>query len=209
MNYIYNFSQKLINQYYQNIYDTFLNEKENQYFLIINQNYYNPLNNYNHYLKKYKSHFYIVSHCQDFSNSLKNETQHDECSEYVNFQLYSIDQILNEFEAIKFNIIIIFHIPNLGYLENILNISLYYKCTIHIYVSLSNKSSSFKNKYRLLLKNMNFIELGYVFLYPSFIEFLENNSSYDIVSIQSLEDHHYAFYGSHKNYKITLHPKSK
>ena len=44
MNYIYNFSQKLVNQYYQNIYETFLNEKENQYFLIINQNYYNSLN---------------------------------------------------------------------------------------------------------------------------------------------------------------------
>ena len=210
MNFISNLYDSIFNKYYISIYETFLDKKENQNMLIINQNFYNPLNDFSHYLKKYNLHLYIVCHSKNCLDKLKNEIKYDECSKYLHAELYSIDQILDQYENIKFHQIILFHIRSLNYLENLLELCIYYKVPINIYISLSKKSSTIiKNKYRSLLKNINSIELGYVFSYTDLIEICENHPSYDLISIQTLEDSYYAVYGSHKNYKIILQPKIK
>jgi hypothetical protein len=209
MNYISHFYNSLFNKYYQNIYETFLTDKENQNILIVNQNYYNPLNDFSHHLKKYKLNLYIVSHSQETNEQINNEIKDEECSKYVHIDIYSIDKILNQYDNINFDKIILFHIRSLDYLENLLQLVSYYKVPIYIYISLSKKSTSIiKNKYRSFLKNINSIELGFVFSYSDLIEILENHSLYDLISIQTLEDSYYAIYGSHKNYKIILNPKS-
>ena len=210
MNYISNFYDSLFQKYYQNIYETFLIEKENKNILIINQNYYNPLDTFSHFIKKYKLTLYIVSSSEETKNKLKSETENDECSNNIHCDIYSIDQILHIYENIKFHQIILFHIRSLDYLENILNLCSFYKISINIYISLSKKSTVLiKNKYRSLLKHINSIELGYVFSYSDLMKILENHLFYDIISIKTLEDSYYAVYGSHKNYEIVLKPKKK
>ena len=210
MNYISKFYNSVFNKYYQNIYETFLNKTINQNILIINQNYYNPLNDFSHYLKKYNLNLYIVSHSQETNEKINTEIKCEECSKYIHIDIYSIDQILNKYENIKFHQLVLFHIRSLEYLENILQLVSYYNSPIHIYISLSkNSTTDIKNNFRSLLKNINSIELGYVFSYSSLIEILENHSFYDLISIQTLEDSYYAIYGTHKNYKITLKPKKQ
>ena len=53
-------TEKSYNEYYKNIYmEIFDNCNKNDTILIINQNYYNPLKDYSHYIKKYNLKIYI------------------------------------------------------------------------------------------------------------------------------------------------------
>ena len=208
MNYIHQLYSTFFSDYYQRIYSTFLVPTKNENILIVNQNDYNPLIHFSHFLKKFNTHLYIIYHSHDTLNKNKEKLQNEECSPLVHIDFYSIEKIMNEYVNIRFNKIVVLHIQTLDYLEKILDIARFFKTNLILYVSLSKSNLSSKNICRSLLKYVNSQELGNVFNYSEILTFIEHYKYYEIDTIKIMNDNYYAVYGSHKNYQIILKPKS-
>ena len=85
MNYIYSFQNNMLNNYYKNLYNSFLLNNENENILIINQNFYNPLTSFSNYLKKYNTNLYILFNDENSCIELHNEIHLDECNHLIHY----------------------------------------------------------------------------------------------------------------------------
>ena len=209
MNYIKNFQNNIMDKYYKNVYSSFLLNDENENVLIINQNYFNPLLYYSHYLKKYNVNLYILFSNNDYIDKLNNETNYEECSNLLHYNLVSLDQILIEYQNIKFNKIVLLHVKSLEFLEKILDIADFFKVDMYIYISLSIKNKlKLKNSIRSIIKNISKEEFGYVFDYDDIINLLNTYKNFTISNINMVHNNHYITYGSHKSYLFIFKYKS-
>lgn len=203
MNYIYSIQNNILNNYYKNLYNSFLLKNENENILILNQNFYNPLIAYSNYLKKYNTNLYIFFNDENSYIELNNEIHLDECNYLIHY-IKNIDNI-QEYSNINFNKIIIFHINDINYLKNMILKLEFLKSNIYIYISLSTSNKIYyKNQIRNLLKNTHNNNFGNVFDYDEVFNLINNFKNYDIVNIQLLNINHFITYGSHKSYLIIL-----
>jgi len=204
MNYIYNIHNDLITQYYKNIYNSFLFNEENEKIFIINQNYFNPLTFYSHYLKKFNTHLYILFSNYEFIDKMQENIQSEECKNLIHYHHYSLDKFLEEYKKIDFNKIVALHISSIDYLQNIIKIGELFKTNIYLYISLSNKNKIFfKNKLRSFMKINNY-EMGSVFDYDQILHYLHHLENFNLTTIKLIENNHYATYGTQKSYLIIL-----
>jgi len=205
MNFITNFSKNYFNNYYNEIFTYFLNNIDNENILIVNINQFNPLINFSHYLKKFNIHLYIVYHQLLASTNINEEIKNEECKKFIHNEIISINEIIDNYEKIKFDKIILFHIRSLEYLKKNLDIYSVFKSTIHIYISLCKKKTVFiKNIYREALKKIDSNETGYVFDFDSVINIINDSDNYEISSIQLIKNKNYALYGNNQSYQIIL-----
>ena len=210
MDLVNKYSNKYFNTYYQEIFTNFLNEVDNENILIININQFNPLLFFSHYFKRFNIHLYLVFHHHQASLNINEEIKNEECKKYIHNDIYSLNEIVEQYRNMKFNKIILFHIRSIEYLKKELDICMIFKCKVYIYISLSKKFNIlYKNLYRGLLKKIDSNEPGYVFDYNKIFVLLNTYQDYEIESINLIKNKHYAVYGNNQNYQIILNPKNK
>lgn len=207
MNYIQNIKNDMVVKFYRNLYKTFLLNEENENILIINQNFFNPLTYFSHYIKKFNVNIYILFCNIKSIDKLNQEIKSEECNYLIHHKNYSIDQILNDYKNLKFSKIIAFHIKDYEYLKIIIILGEVFQNSIYLYLSLSNKKKVyFKNKLRSLVK-IDEQEFGNVFDYDEMFDFLNNLENYKIEKINLIDNHHYVTYGTQKTYLFILKNK--
>lgn len=195
----------IMDKYYKNIYNTFLLNNNNDNILIINQNYFNPLTYYSHHLKKYNINLYILFNSINNIEKLRDEINHEECNNLIHYELVSLEQIITEYQNIKFNKIILLHVQTISYLDKILKIAQFFKVNLYIYISLSTKKKAYyKNTFRKLIKNISSSEIGNVFDYDNVFELLNSNQHFTIDCINMIDNNHFITYGSHKTYLFVM-----
>ena len=132
MNFIHKLKKNSLNNYYDSIYFSFLDNIENENIIILNQNDYNPLNKFNNYFQKYNTNLYIF-YKNDISLSYFND-EFDELDKFIKFDVINYESItnciLNCQKENKINKIIIMHIESFQNLENIIKISSYFKINL-------------------------------------------------------------------------------
>ena len=203
MNYIYSLQNNMLNNYYKNLYNSFLLNNENENILIINQNFYNPLISFSSYLKKYNTNLHILFSDENSYIKLNNEIHLDECNNLIH-NIKNIDNI-EKYSNTKFNKIVILHIDNIDNLKNIINKIQSLKSNLYIYISLSSSNKVYyKNQIRNLLSNTHNSNFGNVFDYNEIFNLVNNINNYEISNIQLLKINHFITYGSHKSYLIVL-----
>lgn len=209
MNHIQNMHNNIMDKYYKNIYNTFLLNNNNDNILIINQNYFNPLTYYSHHLKKYNINLYILFNSINNIEKLGEEISHEECKNLIHYELLNLEQVITEYQNLKFNKIILLHVKSISYLGNILRIAQFFKVNLYIYISLSTKKKAYyKNTLRKLINNISSSETGAVFDYDEIFEILNTNDSFTIDSINMIDNNHFITYGSHKSYLFVMKYKT-
>lgn len=217
MNHIKKFSDNLMDKSYQNIYSTFLSNHSNDHdkdnsnknghenILIINQNYFNPLLYYSHYIKKYDVNLYILFNNHESINKLHEEIDHEECKNLIHYNLLNLEQVITEYQNIQFDKLILVHIHSIEYLKQIMDIARFFKINIYIYISLTTKNKvTLKNTLRSLFKKVSDDDLGCVFDYDEIFNLLNSHDYFTIESINMINNNHYITYGSHKSYLFIL-----
>ena len=201
-------TEKYYNEYYKNIYmEIFEKCNNNDTILIINQNYYNPLKNFSHFIKKYNLKIFIFFKNLIIKKKFIEETKGEELIDHIYSDFNNIDELSKLNNFIKFSKIILFHIKKESYSDKILEliypiINEFSK--INIYVSLSNKKSKVQNTLRKLINNNTSYEVGNILNNDSFFNTLNSNKSYLIDTIKIYKDNHYAIYGESTIYEIIL-----
>jgi len=201
-------TEKSYNEYYKNIYiEIFEKCNNNDTILIINQNYYNPLKNFSHFIKKYNLKIFIFFKNLIIKKKFIEETKGEELIDHIYSDFNNIDELSKLNNFIKFSKIILFHIKKESYSDKILEliypiINEFSK--INIYVSLSNKKSKVQNTLRKLINNNTSYEVGNILNNDSFFNTLNSNKSYLIDTIKIYKDNHYAIYGESTIYEIIL-----
>ena len=201
-------TEKSYNEYYKNIYiEIFEKCNNNDTILIINQNYYNPLKNFSHFIKKYNLKIFIFFKNLIIKKKFIEETKGEELIDHIYSDFNNIDELSKLNNFIKFSKIILFHIKKESYSDKILEliypiINEFSK--INIYVSLSNKKSKVQNTLRKLINNNTSYEVGNILNNDSFFNTLNSNKSYFIDTIKIYKDNHYAIYGESTIYEIIL-----
>lgn len=205
MDFIYNLQQNMLNDYYFELYNSFLENKENENILILNQNYYNPLKNFSNYLKKYNTNLFLIFENEESISKLNNENKFEECTNFIHFNCCKINLLIQEYTFNNIHKIVIQHIKSLDYLKKIIDISLTLKTDLCIYISLSTYNKTyFKNKIRDLIKYSSNLNFGNVFDYDEILNLLNLYESFNIINIKLLKSKHVITYGSHKLYLIYL-----
>ena len=211
MNFIHKLKKNSLNNYYDSIYFSFLDNIENENIIILNQNDYNPLNKFNNYFQKYNTNLYIF-YKNDISLSYFND-EFDELDKFIKFDVINYESItnciLNCQKENKINKIIIMHIESFQNLENIIKISSYFKINLYIYVSLiinNGYKIYLKNELRNIVKYFNneSTNIGKVFDYDEFLKYLNNIDSSKIIKIDLVQDNHFISYGKSKLYLFIL-----
>ena len=201
MNHIKKFSDNLMDKSYQNIYSTFLSNHSNDHdkdnsnknghenILIINQNYFNPLLYYSHYIKKYDINLYILFNNHESINKLHEEIDHEECKSLIHYNLLNLEQVITEYQNIRFDKLILVHIHSIEYLKQIMDIARFFKINIYIYISLTTKNKvTLKNTLRSLFKKMSDDDLGCVFDYDEIFNLLNSHDYFTIESINMINN---------------------
>ena len=205
-------TEKTYNKYYKNIYMNFLkNCSKNDNILIINQNYYNPLKDFSHFIKKYELKIFIFFRTSSIKNKFIEETKGEELIDHIYSDFNNIDELskLNNFT--KFSKIILFHIKKESYSNVLLDLIyplIFENTNIYIYVSLENKKSDFKNKLRNIINKSTNYEIGNVLNNDNFFNLLNSNKNYIINTIKIFKDNYYAIYGENTIYEIILIKKN-
>lgn len=199
--------------YYDSIYYSFLENKEEN-IIIINQNSYNPFNLFSNHIKKFNTKLYLFQN-ENILNYLDNEQNH-ELNHHIQLYKMNYENITNCFLNLqkenkenKRNKLILMHIHSNNCLENIVKICSYFKSELYIYISLL-----MNNKYKIYFKNelRNFItylhndstKLGQVFDYDEIFNYLNNIKNSKITKIDLIHDNHYVSYGNSKLYLFIL-----
>lgn len=206
MNYIYNIQENILNDYYNNLYNSFFLNNNNEHILIINQNYYNPLTNFSNYLKKHNTNLYILFNDTNNNSKLIDEIKDDECKKYIHC-VNDLKSLILDFSDIQFSKIILIHLENTDFLNKIINITDYFKSSLYLYISLTTKNKIFyKNQLRKIMK-ISSEKIGKVFDYDEIFTFLNSYNNFNINSIQLINNNHLVTYGSNKKYLFILKHK--
>jgi hypothetical protein len=205
-------TEKSYNEYYKNIYmEIFEKCDTNDTILIINQNYYNPLNHFSHFIKKYNLKIFIFFRTSIIKQKFINETKGEELIDHIYCDFNNIEELNKLHNFTKFSNIIIFHIKKESYSDKLLELvnpitNEFSK--IYIYVSLSNKKSKIQNTIRNLINKNTSYEVGNILNNDTFFNTLNSNKSYLIDAIKIYKDNHYAIYGENTIYEIILIKKN-
>ena len=212
MDFINQIKNNSLMNYYDSIYHSFL-ENKNENIIILNQNNYNPLIRFSNHLKKYNTKLYLFQN-ENKINHLHDEIENHELNYYIEFNKINYEKITNCFldlqiENKKINKLILMHINSYEYLENIIKICSYFKSHLYIYISLllNNKYKIyFKNELRNIIKYLNndSEKLGQVFDYDEILNYLNNIQSSKIIKIDLIHNNHYVSYGTSKLYLFIL-----
>lgn len=206
MNYIYNIQENILNDYYNNLYNSFFLNNNNEHILIINQNYYNPLTNFSNYLKKHNTNLYILFNDKNNNSKLIDEIKDDECKKYIHC-VNNLKSLILYFSDIQFSKIVLIHLENTDFLNKIINITDYFKSSLYLYISLTTKNKIFyKNQLRKIMK-ISSEKIGKVFDYDEIFTFLNSYNNFNINSIQLINNNHLVTYGSNKKYLFILKHK--
>ena len=212
MEFFNNLNFNILNNYYNDIYNEILNScNENDNILFINNNYFNPLINFSHIIKKLKLNIYIIYNNKDNINLIEKEIKDDECYDNIHINFTNIDDMYKINNKINFKKIIILHINSLDYLNNNLNLvkNFYNNNNFEVifFISLSNNNEKYtdnKNSIRNYIKyNFNY-NLGYEFNFDIFLNNINNNKTFKIKKLGIFKETNYAFYGKSDIYKIIL-----
>ena len=201
-------TEKSYNEYYKNIYmEIFEKCNNNDSILIINQNYYNPLKNFSHFIKKFNVKIFIFFRTSIIKQKFIKDTVGEELIEHIYCDFNNIEGLNKLHNFIKFSKVILFHIKKESYSDKLLE--LIYPITnefskIYIYVSLSNKKSRIQNTLRKLINDNTSYEVGNILNNDNFFNTLNSNKSYSIDTIKIYKDNHYAVYGENTIYEIIL-----
>jgi len=201
-------TEKSYNEYYKNIYmEIFEKCNNNDSILIINQNYYNPLKNFSHFIKKFNVKIFIFFRTSIIKQKFIKDTVGEELIEHIYCDFNNIEGLNKLHNFIKFSKVILFHIKKESYSDKLLE--LIYPITnefskIYIYVSLSNKKSRIQNTLRKLINDNTSYEVGNILNNDNFFNTLNSNKSYSIDTIKIYKDNHYAVYGENTIYEILL-----
>jgi len=201
-------TEKSYNEYYKNIYmEIFEKCNNNDSILIINQNYYNPLKNFSHFIKKFNVKIFIFFKTSIIKQKFIKDTIGEELIEHIYCDFNNIEGLNKLHNFIKFSKVILFHIKKESYSDKLLE--LIYPITnefskIYIYVSLSNKKSRVQNTLRKLINDNTSYEVGNILNNDNFFNTLNSNKSYSIDTIKIYKDNHYAVYGENTIYEILL-----
>ena len=201
-------TEKSYNEYYKNIYmEIFEKCNNNDSILIINQNYYNPLKNFSHFIKKFNVKIFIFFRTSIIKQKFIKDTVGEELIEHIYCDFNNIEGLNKLHNFIKFSKVILFHIKKESYSDKLLE--LIYPITnefskIYIYVSLSNKKSRVQNTLRKLINDNTSYEVGNILNNDNFFNTLNSNKSYSIDTIKIYKDNHYAVYGENTIYEILL-----
>ena len=100
------------------------NENDNILIVTYNKNYFNPLDEYSHIIKKKNLKIYLLIDNSFIINKLKESIKGEECEK--NIYLYqNIESSFSQLQItpnIIYNLIYIYHIDSLDYLSNLFNI---------------------------------------------------------------------------------------
>ena len=205
-------TEKSYNEYYKNIYmEIFDNCDKNDTILIINQNYYNPLKDFSHFIKKYNLKIFIFFRTSLIKNKFIENTKGEELIEHIYSDFHNIEELSKLHNFIKFSKVILFHIKKESYSDKLLELvyPMINDCSkIYIYVSLSNTKSKMQDKLRNLINNNTSYEVGNVLNNDNFFNTINNNKSYLINTIKIYKDNYYAIYGENTIYEIILIKKN-
>lgn len=201
-------TEKSYNEYYKQIYmEIFEKCENNDTILILNQNYYNPLIHFSHFIKKYNVKIFIFFRNVIIKKKFIEETKGEELIDHIYCDFNNIEELQNLHTSTKFSKVILFHIKKESYSDKILEL-IYHIINefskIYIYVSLSNKKSRVQNTIRKFINNNTSYEIGNILNNDSFFNILNSNKSYSIDTIKIYKDNHYAVYGENTIYEIIL-----
>ena len=197
------------NDFYSNILNNiFNNNLIDQELLLLVENEFNILDEFNYYIKKNNIKIDIVISNYSFYNKMYENLKGEECESFINLNL-KIDKINNK----KFHLAIFFHLDSILQLENLLIFlqdKLYDNFKIYIYCSLIKNSKDkifFKNIIREQIMNFTSNKFGYIISYEDFVYNLNNNNFYYIESIKVYKKNEYFIYGNNTVYEIILSKK--
>jgi hypothetical protein len=199
-----------MNNYYYNIMNKLLNSiNDNKHILLYIHSYYNPLEDFNHIIKKKSLNLYFIINNKSIYNKLNENIQYEENENKIHLYNNINDINLNQINNIKLDYIVIFHLYSLSYLENILNelnILINTETNIYIYCSLSNENMDIINYKNLIRNNIKrFIDYNFGnLLYFSDIIDSIHNLKYKINKISLYKKNHYIIYGDNKVYQLII-----
>jgi len=192
-----------MNNDYNLIIDRLFNEVSDNYnILLLIQNEIDILDNFSHIIKKKNINIYIIITDKYIHNKLLENIKGEECESNIN-----IINDLSEIKDIIFDIINIFHLLSIDYLDNIMNnikIMINTNTLIYIYCSLSNeniKKINFKNYLRNKIKNYTKNIFGILLPLTNVIENIEQNN-FTINSLKIYKSNNYIIYGDNNVYEI-------
>ena len=205
-------TEKSYNEYYKNIYiEIFDKCNDNDTILVINQNYYNPLKHFSHFIKKYNLKIFIFFRNSIIKKKFIEETKGEELIEHIYCDFNNIEEISKLHNFIKFSKVLLFHIKKENYSNKLLELVypiINELSKIYIYVSLSNQKSKMQNTLRNLINNNTSYEVGNILNNDTFFNTLNSNKNYLIDPIKIYKDNRYAVYGENTVYEIILIKKN-
>lgn len=187
------------------------NENDNILIVTHNKNYFNPLDDYSHIIKKKNLKIYLLIDNSYIINKLKENIKGEECEKNI----YLLESSTHQSLLIPcdiYNLIYIYHIDSLEYLSNLFN---YFKnniissSLIYIYENLSNEKynkiinkNNIRNNINLLL-NINIS--SNVYQLSDFLNIINKNlDTIKIKSFNIIKKNNYIFYGNNILYEIIL-----
>jgi hypothetical protein len=215
-----------MNIYYNNIFDKILNSlKYNENILLYIENYFNPLDNFSHIIKKKNINIYCIITNKYIYNKLVENIKGEENENNIHI-LSLFDSNINDSLSgecsdksiiylnisklnIKIDIVLIFHLYSISYLKNILkdiNIIINNKTLIYIYCSLSNENEEiilYKNKIRNNIKKFIKNNIGDLLPLSETINTIQKEK-YKINKISLYKKNHYILYGDNSVYKLDV-----
>jgi hypothetical protein len=200
------------NYYYDIIEKNLKSSKNNDNFLFFIEYYYNPLDDFNHIIKKKSLHLYLIISDKNIYNKLSKNIK-DEENEHLIHLYNNIDEFIIEKCSdkliLKIDYIVLFNLDSLSYLENILS-NLYkiinIDTNIYIYCNLSNEKIekiNYKNIIRNNIKKYIGLNINNLFSLHDIINSIQI-SKYKINNISVYTKNTYILYGDNKVYKLLL-----
>ncbi len=192
-------------KYYYNIIEKRLKDiKPNDKLLIIINNYFNPLDDFSHIIKKYNLHITIVVENEETYNTLINATKGEECEKNLLIKMNIKETI------IKYDKIIIFHLYSIDYLKNLLESFIPIineNSEIFIYCSLSNLNDNDINYKNMIRENINIFtdyKIGKLLSFSQVLSEIDNQHTLKIQSISVYKKNNYIIYGDNIVYQLLL-----
>ena len=193
------------NIYYYRIFDDFLkNINNNNNILLYIDNYFNPLDNFNHIIKKKHIHLYCIVSNQNIYNKLSENIKDEENED--NIHIYNN---INEMNNVKLNYIISFNILSIThlkiFLESLINI-IDNNTMIFIYCNISNETEDiikYKNIIRTKIQKFIKNNIGYLLSLSETISIIED-LKYNINKILIYKKNHYIIYGDNMIYELSI-----
>jgi hypothetical protein len=195
-----------MNNYYYTIIDNLFNTiSDNSNILLIFQNEFNILDNFSHIIKKKNITISIIITDISIYEKLLVNIKGEECESQINI----FKDICDIRDIFIFDIINIFHLISLEYLNDTINIlkkNINENTLIYIYCSLSNENIEkidYKNYIRNKITYYTKNKFGILLSLSDVIRCIEKNE-YKINSLRIYKSNNYIIYGDNNVYEINL-----